>query len=91
VVVSRDDAILRRVQRELTRRYGSDYQIVSCDHPPGLAAQLQALRTAGTPVALVIGGVSGQDPDEIEVFAAVRPVEPMALRVAAVRWGDWAA
>jgi thioredoxin reductase (NADPH) len=90
VVVSRDDAILQRVQRELTRRYGADYQVVTCDHPPGLAAQLQALRTAGTPVALVVGGVSGQDPDEIEVFAAVRPVEPMALRVAAVRWGDWA-
>jgi thioredoxin reductase len=28
---------------------------------------------------------------DIEVFAAVRPVEPTALRVAAVRWGDWAA
>jgi thioredoxin reductase (NADPH) len=91
VVVSRDDAILQRVRRELTRRYGADYEVVTCDHPPGLAAQLQALRTAGTPVALVIGGVSGQDPDEIEIFAAVRPVEPTALRVAAVRWGDWAA
>jgi thioredoxin reductase len=90
VVVSRDDAVLQRVQRELTRRYGADYQVVTCDHPPGLAAQLLALRTAGTPVALVVGGVSGQDPAEIEVFAAVRPVEPMALRVAAVRWGDWA-
>jgi thioredoxin reductase len=90
VVVSRDDAILRRVQRELTRRYGSDYQVVICDYPPGLAAQLQSLQAAGTPVALVVGGVSSESPDDIDVFAAVRPVEPTALRIAAVRWGDWA-
>ena len=90
VVVSRHDAIRERVRRELARRYDTDYQVVTCDYPPGLAAQLRALRTTGIPVALVIGGVSGQDPDEIEVFAAVRPAEPLALRVAAVRWGDWA-
>ena len=41
------------------------------------------------PVALVIGGVGAQDPDGIEVLAAVRAIDPTALRVAAVRWGDW--
>jgi thioredoxin reductase (NADPH) len=91
VVVSRDSAILQRVHHELAWRYSTDYKIVTCDYPPGLAAQLRALRAAGTPAALVVGGVSGQDPGDIEVFAAVRPVEPTALRVAAVRWGDWAA
>jgi len=91
VVVSRDSAILQRIHHELAWRYSTDYQIVTCDYPPGLAAQLRALRAAGTPAALVVGGVSGQDPDGIEIFAAVRPVEPTALRVAAVRWGDWAA
>jgi thioredoxin reductase len=91
VVVSHDSASRERVHHELAWRYSTDYQIVTCDYPPGLAAQLQALRAAGTPVALVVGGISGQDPDGIDVFSAVRPVEPMALRVAAVRWGDWAA
>ena len=91
VVVSRDSAIRQRVHHELAWRYSTDYKIVTCDYPPGLAAQLRALRAAGTPAALVVGGVSGQDPDDIDVFAAVRPVEPTALRVAAVRWGDWAA
>ena len=91
VVVGRDDATRQRVHRELAWRYSTDYQIVTCDYPPGLAAQLQALRAAGTPAALVVGGVSGQEPDDIETFAAVRPAEPTALRVAAVRWGDWAA
>jgi len=32
-----------------------------------------------------------REPDGIESFAAVRPVEPITLRVAAVRWGDWGA
>jgi thioredoxin reductase len=41
------------------------------------------------PVALVIGGVGAQDPDGIEVLAAVRGIDPTALRVAAIRWGDW--
>ncbi len=91
VVVSRDSATRERIHHELAWRYSTDYQIVTCDYPPGLAAQLRALRAAGTPAALVVGGISGQDPGEIEVFAAVRPVEPTALRVAAVRWGDWAA
>jgi hypothetical protein len=91
VVVGRDGATRQRLQFELARRYGTDYRIVTCDHPPGLAAQLRALRAAGALVALVIGGVGIREQDGIESFAAVRPVEPLALRVAAVRWGDWAA
>jgi thioredoxin reductase len=91
VVVGRDDATRQRIHRELARRYGTDYKVVTCDHPPGLSAQLQALRAAGTSVALVIGGVGTREPDGIESFAAVRPMEPIALRVAAVRWGDWGA
>ena len=50
---------------------------------------MRDLRAAGLPVALVIGGVGGQDRDGIEVLAAVRGTDPTALRVAAVRWGDW--
>ena len=50
---------------------------------------MRDLRAAGLPVALVIGGVGAQDPDGIEVLAAIRPIDPAALRVAAVRWGDW--
>ena len=50
---------------------------------------MRDLRKAGLPVALVIGGVGGQDRDGIEVLAAIRGIDPTALRVAAVRWGDW--
>jgi thioredoxin reductase len=40
-------------------------------------------------VALVIGGVGAADPDGIEVLAAIRAIDPRALRVAVVGWGDW--
>src|SRR5213078_1823770 len=74
VVVSRDSAVRERVHHELAWRYSTDYQIVTCDYPPGLAAQLRALQAAGTPAALVVGGVSGQDPDGIDVSPRCGPL-----------------
>ena len=89
VIVSREPGAREVLHRELSKRYGADYQILACGRPAELAAWMRDLRTAGLPVALVIGGVGGQDPDGIEVLAAIRAIDPTALRVAAVRWGDW--
>ena len=89
VIVSRDPGAREILHRELSRRYGADYQVLVCGRPAELAAWMRDLRTAGLPAALVIGGVGGQDPDGIEVLAAVRRIDPTALRVAAVGWGDW--
>ena len=89
VIVSRDPGAREILHRELSKRYGADYQIVTCDRPAELAPWMRDLRKAGLPVALVIGGVGAQDADGIEVLAAVRAIDPTALRVAAVRWGDW--
>jgi len=50
---------------------------------------MRDLRAAGLPVALVIGGIGAHDPDGIEVLATVRAIDPTALRVATVHWGDW--
>ena len=50
---------------------------------------MRDLRAAGLPVAMVIGGVSAQDRDGIEVLAGIRAVDPTALRVAVFGWGDW--
>jgi thioredoxin reductase len=89
IIVSRE-AILREIlERELTKRYGADYQIVVCDRPAELATRMRAMREAGAPVAMVIGGIGGRDPDGIEVLATVRSIDPTALRVTAVRWGAW--
>jgi thioredoxin reductase (NADPH) len=89
VVVGRETGTREILYRELSKRYGADYQIVVCGRPAELAPWMRDLRAAGLPVALVIGGVGGQDPDGIEVLAGIRAIDPTALRVAAVDWGDW--
>ena len=89
VIVSREPGAREILHRELSKRYGADYQILACDRPAELAPWMRDLRTAGLPVALVIGGVGGRDRDGIEVLSAIRAIDPTALRVAAVRWGDW--
>jgi thioredoxin reductase (NADPH) len=89
VIVSRDHGVREVLHRELSKRYGGDYQIVVCDQPAELAPWMRDLRAAGLPVALVIGGVGAADPDGIEVLSGIRAIDPTALRVAAVGWGDW--
>jgi thioredoxin reductase len=66
-----------------------DYQIVDCDDPAELGTVIRELLAAGTPVALVIGGVGEADPDGIEMLAQVRAIDRTVQRVAAVRWGEW--
>ncbi|HXZ73853.1 MAG TPA: hypothetical protein VEH31_23690, partial [Streptosporangiaceae bacterium] len=89
VIVSGDPGTRAVLHRELSKRYGTDYQIVACARPGELQSWMRDLRAAGLPVALVIGGVSAADPDGIEVLAAIRAIDPRALRVAVVGWGDW--
>ena len=89
VIVSGDPGTREILHRELSKRYGADYQILACTRPGELESWMRDLRAAGLPVALVIAGVGGQDPDGIEVLATVRAIDPGALRVAVVGWGDW--
>ena len=89
VIVCREPGAREALARELSKRYGADYQVVVCDRPEGLAPWMRDLLAAGLPVALVIAAVGAQDRDGVEVLAAVRGIDPTALRVAAVRWGDW--
>ena len=62
VIVCREPGAREILHRELSKRYGADYQIVVCDRPAELAPWMRDLRAAGLPVALVIGGVGAQDP-----------------------------
>src|SRR5215470_6439155 len=89
VIVCREPGARETLQRELSKRYGADYQIVVCGRPGELAPWMRDMRAAGLPVAMVIGGVGAQDPDGIEVLAGVRAIDPVALRVAVVGFGDW--
>ena len=89
VVVDRDASGRETLSEELSKRYGADYSIVVCDEPAELDTRMKELIAAGTPVALVIGGVGAADPDGIEVLARARAIDPTVSRVAAVRWGEW--
>jgi thioredoxin reductase len=89
VIACRDRGAREILHGELSKRYGGDYHILACGWPAGLAACMRDLRKAGVPVALVIAGVGAADPDGIEVLSAIRAIDPAALRVAAVGWGDW--
>src|SRR5215469_7509415 len=89
VIVDRDAGERETLYGELSKRYGADYSIVVCDEPAELDTRMKELIAAGTPVALVIGGVGEADPDGIDVLAQVRAIDPTVSRVAAVRWGEW--
>src|SRR6516225_9056077 len=89
VIACRDAAVREVLEQELRKRYGADYHIVVSDHPAELEIRVKEVLAAGTPVALVIGEVGAQDPDDIEVLAAIRAIDPTASRVAAVRWGEF--
>jgi len=89
VVSGRDSGERETLSRELSRRYGEDYQIVVCDEPAKLETTVSELLEAGTPVALVIGGAGEPDPDGIETLAKIREIDPTVSRVATVRWGEW--
>jgi len=88
-IVSHDPGTRNLLYRELSQRYSGDYQILACARPRELAPWMRDLRAAGVPVALVVGGVGTQDPDGLDVLSTVRFIDPTAIRVAAVRWGDW--
>src|SRR5215471_11680549 len=89
VIVCRDTKEREDFGRELSERYGVHYRIVGCEDPAELEPLIRELLAAGTPVALVIGGVGEADPDGIEVLARVRVIDRTIPRVAVVRWGEW--
>jgi thioredoxin reductase (NADPH) len=90
VVICREPGAREILSRELCKRYGADYQIVVCDESEQVGSWMRDLQAAGLPVAMVIGAVGGRDSDGIEVLAGIRRIDPTALRVAALAWGDWA-
>jgi hypothetical protein len=59
VVAGRDAAVLEALDRELSKRYGADYQVVVCGELTGVETQIRDLLAAGTPVALVIARPRG--------------------------------
>jgi thioredoxin reductase len=85
-VVTRDDGLRAAVTRELERRYGADYPVVAATDPQALRTEMES---AELPVALLLGGVGGADPDGLAVLREAHAGCTGALAVALVRWGAW--
>ena len=88
LVVSRSAAVRELLRTELTARYGRDYTVLTAPDADSAHEALVA-QDRPAPVALVLAGLGGEDPDGLDVLARLADVGPVALRVPVVRWGDW--
>ena len=85
-----DDAdALARVERELTRRHGSDYRVVTAPSPAAARALMEELRGAGSEVALVLADQWMPSATGAEVLAGVSRLFPRARRGLLVEFGAW--
>lgn len=75
---------------ELRRRYGADYEVVSCVAYQHARAVLEGLRRWHRPVALIIGCYGPHDRDGLDFLRRARQLQPAAKRAVVVNWGDFA-
>jgi thioredoxin reductase (NADPH) len=90
VILAVDDGEDSRaaLERELTKRYGVDYEVV-CLGAAGPALQLaQDLGEAGRPLALVLVDQWMSPMTGIELLTRIRALHPMAKRAVLGEWGD---
>jgi thioredoxin reductase (NADPH) len=90
LVVSRDPRMLGPLDDELRRRYGADYDVISCPDPADALSTLKERRARGEPTALVIAGFTADDEDALDLLTDVQRVEPGARRAVVTAWGDFA-
>jgi len=91
VVLLADDARTRgRVEAELGKRYGADYQVIVTGSAQEALDALGELRDSQGQVSLVLAGLRLQDATGTELLARVREFYPAARRVLLITWGDQA-
>ncbi|MEW6444079.1 MAG: FAD-dependent oxidoreductase [bacterium] len=87
-VVDDDPGSLQRVERELARRYGADYDIASDSSASKALWQLENLRAAGREVTLILSDLVMPGMDGIAFMSAAREIVPEAKRALMVDLGD---
>ncbi len=76
--------------RELSQRYGVDYEVVCHRSPRRAVGTLEAARARGQEVALVLADQEMAELPGAELLGRVRRLHPSAKRGLLVHWGDWA-
>jgi thioredoxin reductase (NADPH) len=77
-----------RVEAELRKRYGADYQVVSATSVPRALDLLDRLHEERRQVSLVLADQALPEVDGTELLAAIRRLHPTAKRVLLVSWAE---
>jgi thioredoxin reductase (NADPH) len=89
LLVTLDDGSRTVLDGELRHRYGTDYEIITCRGYAHARAVLESLRRWGRAVAMVLTYYGPGDRDGLSFLRRARRLHPSAIRVVAVRWGDF--
>jgi thioredoxin reductase (NADPH) len=90
LAVDEDAECLTAVGGELERRYGHDYDIRVAASSAVALQQLEDLREAGEPVAVVLADQwLGGETTGAELLARVKALHPSAKRGLLIAWGAW--
>ena len=89
VVLLADGSRMRgRVEAELRKRYGADYQVIVTGSTEEAVDVLGQLRDDGSQVALVLADRQLPGMTGTELLARVRQLHPPARRALLISWGD---
>ena len=87
LAVDEDDAALARIERELERRYGVDYQVVCLSSSRAAIESLRALKATQVDVAVVLADHALSGMTGAELLIAVNELYPIAKRAVLINWG----
>jgi len=91
VLVAEDGSRLEALRRDLSRRYGADYQVIAVASAAAGLGTLRDLSGSGTEVALVFADERLAGMDAVDFLAGVRDLHRGARRVLVIERGDWSA
>ena len=89
--VDTDLNALRRLEAELTKRYGDDYEIVCSDSPERALATLESLKASNRDVAVILASQWMPDMNGSDLLIRAHHLFPTAKRALLIAWGDQSA
>lgn len=89
LLVTEDADSLSVLDGELRRRYGTDYEVITCRSYEHARAVLDGLRHWRRNVALIMAFYGATDRHALLFMRRARSVHPSAKRAIVVRWGEF--
>jgi thioredoxin reductase (NADPH) len=91
VIVDDDGSSRERLERCVSGRYGRSYRVLADPSASTAFDLLQSLRTAGTPVALIIADQWMPEETGATFLARTRDLHPATQRLLVATWADFSA